>query len=341
MQYIDFHCDTLMMFGHPEPESQIMTEPHSYTKSAHGANQTKAPSLYQNDHSVDFVRMKQGDCAAQFFATFMPPSGWLKGMSDETYRQRLYDGLMGEIQAHSDMIAFAKSYEEYRQNQRNGRMSAFLTFEDGRMIEGRHEKLDDFYSLGYRLISLTWNGANCFGYPNSSDPEEMKRGLTPFGFEAVEHMNQLGMIIDVSHLSDGGFYDVARATRKPFVASHSNARALNPHQRNLTDDMIRLLAEKSGFMGINFAPEFIGETVTCTDSTVRRICDHVEHIVKVGGIETVGLGSDWDGISGHLEVDSPAALDQIYAELAHRGFSTGEIEKFAYGNAERILRETL
>lgn len=341
MQYIDFHCDTLMMFGRPKPQSQIMTEPNSQIASAEGANVTPAPTLYQNDHMVDFVRMKKGGCAAQFFATFMPPRRWSEGMTDEIYRQRLYAGLMGELQVHSDIIAFARNYEEYKANREKGLMSAFLTFEDGRMVEGSHDKLKEYYDLGYRLISFTWNGANCFGFPNSSDPIEMQKGLTTFGFEAVEHMNQLGMIIDVSHLSDGGFYDVAKTTKKPFVASHSNSRAMTPHQRNLTDDQIRLLAEKGGFMGINFAPEFIGETVESTDSTVARICDHIEHIVKVGGIEVVGLGSDWDGIGGNLEVGSPLDVYKIYDELAKRGFGAANIEKFAIGNAERVLREAL
>lgn len=317
MKYIDFHCDTLLMYGR-------------------GAQ--SAPGLYQNQQSVDFVRMQQGGCAAQFFATFMPPR---KGMDDEAFRKDLYDGLMNEISAHDDMIAFARNYEEYTANQAKGLMSAFLTFEDGRMIEGSHDRLEMFYDMGYRLISFTWNGANCFGYPNSDDPDEMAKGLTAFGFEAVEHMNQLGMIIDVSHLSDGGFYDVARTTKKPFVASHSNARALTPHQRNLTDDMLRVLGEKGGMTGINLAPEFIGETVTSTDSTVARICDHIQHISNLAGIEAVGLGSDWDGIRGNLEVASPLDVHKIFEELARRGFTESQIEKFAYGNAERIIKETL
>lgn len=323
MYYIDFHCDTLMMYGKGRP--------------ADGS------SLYQNQRSIDLLRMKQGDCAAQFFATFMPPLPRMKerGMEDETYRRNLYDGLMAEIAAHPDMIAFAKSYEDYAANRSKGLMSAFLTFEDGRMVDGSHEKLEAYYEMGYRLISFTWNSANCFGFPNSADPDEMKKGLTPFGFEAVEHMNQLGMIIDVSHLSDGGFYDVARTTKKPFVASHSDARALTPHQRNLTDDMLHLLGEKGGMTGINFAPEFIGETVTSTDSTVARICDHIQHIANLAGIEAVGLGSDWDGIGGHLEVASPLDVYKIYDELSRRGFSQTDIEKVAHGNAERILKEVL
>ena len=147
MQYIDFHCDTLMMFGRPKPQSQIMTEPNSQITNAEGANTTPAPTLYQNDRMVDFVRMKQGGCAAQFFATFMPPRRWSEGMTDEIYRQRLYAGLMGELQVHSDIIAFARNYEEYKLNQKNGLMSAFLTFEDGRMVEGSHDKLKEYYFL--------------------------------------------------------------------------------------------------------------------------------------------------------------------------------------------------
>ena len=325
MHYIDFHCDTLMMFGRESGAAEA------------------APSLYQNDKSVDLVRMKAGGCAAQFFATFMPPKVHMQaqGIDDEVFRSRLYNGLMDTIREHADLIGFARNFEEYKANRNAGRISAFLTFEDGRMVEGSHEKLAAFYDMGYRLISFTWNFPNCFGYPNSSDPQEMQKGLTPFGMEAVEQMNRLGMIIDVSHLSDGGFYDVARTTQKPFVASHSNARALTPHQRNLTDDMIRLLAEKGGVMGINFAPEFIGETIHDTASTVKRIGDHVQHIATIAGIETVALGSDWDGIRGDLEVSSPLDIYTIFDELSRRGFSDDAIEKFAHGNAERILRDVL
>lgn len=318
MQYIDFHCDTLTMYG----------------------SGRKGASLYQNEKNIDFIRMQQGECAAQFFATFMPPAKAMKGIDDETFRRREYEGLMKDIEAHSDMIGFARNYEEYRANRDSGRMSAFLTFEDGRMIDGSHDKLVYFYELGYRLISFTWNYANCFGFPNSSDPEEMKKGLTPFGFEAVEHMNELGMIIDVSHLSDGGFYDVARTTKKPFVASHSNARALTPHRRNMTDDMIRLLGEKGGVMGINYCPEFI-DTVDSSHSTVARMCDHIAYITNLAGIEAVALGSDLDGISGELEVASPLDVHKIFDEMAKRGFTQSQIEKVAYQNAERILKEVL
>lgn len=322
MQYIDFHCDTLMQFGDGD-----------FTGN----------SLYENpSKSIDLVRMKKGDARAQFFATFLPPAQYMHN-SDEEYRANLYKGFTDTINAHSDIIGFAKSVADYDANIRAGKMSAFLTFEDGRMVDS-FEKMNMYYELGYRLISLTWNGANCFGFPNSADPEAMKKGLTAYGKEAIEVMNDMGIIIDVSHLSDGGFYDIVDITKKPFVASHSCARGLTNHQRNLTDDMLRKLADKGGFVGINFCPAFVGDTATKPEdavSALKNICDHICYMANIAGKETVGLGSDWDGISGKLDVADPTDLYKIYDELKRRGWTESEIEKFAYKNADRLIRETL
>jgi len=319
MRYIDFHCDTLMMFKNP-----VSGDP-----------------LYENDGSVDLKRLKAADCSAQFFATFMPHPDWLKGLTDEKYRQNLYVGLISAITRHSDMVGLAKNYDDYCRNLALGKTSAFLTFEDGRMIDGRIENLQKFYTLGYRLITLTWNYPNCFGYPNSTDPEIMEKGLTPFGKDAIQQMNQLGILIDVSHLSDGGFYDVLDISTKPFIASHSCCRALTPHTRNLTDDMIRKLGDKGGFVGVNFCPAFTGTTIHDTVSTVQHICDHVQHLADIGGIELIGIGSDFDGISGELEVQSPLDMEKLFDELKRRGFTSRDLERFAYKNAERIMREVL
>ena len=319
MGYIDFHIDTLMMY----------------------ARGYEGQSLYENDRMVDFKRMKEAQCYGQFFATFFPPEERMEGCSDEEYRANLYEGITREIDKNKDIIAFAGNYDDYLENKKNGRISAFYTFEDGRIVDGKMENLKRFYDLGYRLISLTWNGANCFGFPNSTDPELMKLGLTDFGKESIEVMNELGIIIDVSHLSDGGFYDVAELSKKPFVASHSNARALTPHQRNLTDDMIKILADKGGFCGINFAPAFTSPDIKDTVSTVAHLADHADYLRDKGGIELVGLGSDLDGIHGTLEVGQPTDLYKLFDELKKRGWSDDDIEKFAYKNAERIIKEVL
>ena len=118
--------------------------------------------------------------------------------------------------------------------------------EEGGVLNEKQERLEELYRLGIRLITLTWNYENCLGYPNSRDGEVMNRGLKAFGLEIVERMNALGMLVDVSHLSDGGFWDCIRVSRAPIIASHSNARALCGVPRNLTDDMLRALAEKGG-----------------------------------------------------------------------------------------------
>lgn len=318
MAYIDFHIDTLMMYF------------HGY----------EGQSLYESDKMVDLKRMKEANCYAQFFATFFPPEDHMD-ISDEEYRANLYTGLTEEIKKHSDIVSLATSYKQYEENKAAGKISAFMTFEDGRIVDGDMEKLKGFYDMGYRLISLTWNGENCFGYPNSFDEEKMAKGLKPFGKEAIEVMNDLGIIIDVSHLSDGGFYDIVDIIKKPFVASHSCARVLTPHSRNLTDDMIRKLADKGGFCGINFAPAFTGPDISCTFSSVYNLANHAEHLRNIGGIETVGLGSDWDGIGGTLEVGQPTDLYKLFDELKKRGWSEEDIDKFAFKNAERILREVI
>lgn len=318
MKYIDFHCDTLLM----------------YRKG------NAAEGLYRNEHSVDFVRMQQGGCAAQFFATFMPPRTRMPESEDEPFRQALYDGLMNEIQAHADMIAFARNYEEYAANQAKGLMSAFLTFEDGRMVNGSHEQLEAYYQLGYRLISFTWNSANCFGYPNSSDPQEMQKGLTPFGFEAVEHMNQLGMIIDVSHLSDGGFFDVANTTKKPFVASHSNARSVCSAVRNLTDNMIRSLSNRGGITGINFCKDFLG-TPDFGKDYIYQAVRQMKYLVKVGGEDFVGLGSDFDGIDPYSDFKDCTVMPRLADCMKKEGFSHTQIEKIFFKNVLRVYRELL
>ena len=136
----------------------------------------------------------------------------------------------------------------------------------------------------------------------------MAAGLTDFGKEAVERMEQLGMLVDVSHLSDGGFWDVSRLCKGPFVASHSNCRALNPHPRSLTDEMLRTLAEHGGVAGLNFAPEFLNGDITCQDSRVEDMVTQLRHRINVGGEDCAALGSDLDGIGGRLEIDSSAAM---------------------------------
>jgi len=222
----------------------------------------------------------------------------------------------------SNDIALARNYNEMMENRKNGKISAFLTVEEGGVIKGQMHNLRNLYRLGVRLVTLTWNFPNEIGYPNAED----------------QYMNRLGMLIDVSHLSDGGFYDVAKLSSKPFVASHSNARSITSHRRNLTDDMIKILADKGGVTGINFAKDFLGEAPL---STVCDMVKHIEHIRRVGGIEVIALGTDFDGISPQLEIENIGQIEKLICGLKKNKFSDDDIEKIFYKNALRVIKEVL
>lgn len=324
MDYIDMHCDTLMQafLG------------------------LKKDVYHLKKTMVDVERLKAGGAKAQFFAIFLPPLAYKAKLgpllpSDDKYIEKLHKILMNTIEAHPNDLALARSFTELEENKSAGKVSAVLTIEDGRAVEGDMAKLKRFYGMGVRLISLTWNAPNCFGSPNSKDRAVMETGLTPFGKAAVEYMNELGMLIDVSHLSDGGFRDVAALSKRPFVASHSNCRALSSHQRNLTDDMLRTLANAGGVAGLNFGPEFLNADLTCKDSTVALLVQHARHMADVGGVDCVALGSDFDGVSGNLEIDSTHKMPLLLDALEKAGFTPDEMEKIAYKNVERVMHDAL
>ena len=321
--YIDMHCDTLM----------------------HGVGM-EADDIYSlPDAMIDLSRLYKAGAYAQFFAVFFPPKQgmekFLHTTDDDVYFKAAHDLLMDTIEKHPDLLAFAGNAADAEKNFSEGKVSGFLTMEDGRAVHGSFDRLKYFYDMGVRLISLTWNFENCFGAPNSKDPEIMNKGLTSFGKEAVSAMNELGMIIDVSHLSDGGFWDVANITKKPFVASHSNCRALTPHTRNLTDEMIKALAEKGGVSGLNFAPEFLLPEAQGKDSTVERMTAHICHLVDVGGEDCAAIGTDFDGIRGELEIGNPTEMEKLFAALHKKGFSDNQVEKIAYKNVLRVIKETM
>ena len=220
-------------------------------------------------------------------------------------------------------------------------MSAVLTMEDGRAVQGKLENLKRYYDMGFRALSLTWNYHNCFGAPNSKDPAVMAQGLTDFGKEAVEYMQELGIAIDVSHLSRGGFWDVAKICKKPFIATHSNAYELSPHQRNLKDEQIKALAAAGGVTGLNFCPQFLQPDTVSNVSTAELLAKHARHIADVGGVDVVGIGSDFDGIEGKLEISDASKMQMLADALLKEKFTYDEIEKIFYKNVLRALGDII
>ena len=318
MNLIDLHCDTAFMMA-------IAKEP---------------VELRKNELCVDLLKLKEAGSMAQFFASFIHIK-MFDWDFDKAYEAafEMIRMTKSQITKNKDCIALACDYDELVKNFDRGLMSGILTVEEGGIVNGKTERLEELYREGVRLITLTWNFENCFGYPNSDSPEIMNQGLKAFGIEAVERMNELGMIVDVSHLSDGGFWDVMKYSKKPAIASHSNARRECGHRRNLTDEMIRALAEKGGISGINFYPAFLSETgSTNVDDIVR----HIVHMYHVGGEEFIAIGTDFDGFDGAVDgLEHMGKMPLFYDALRKRKFTESQIEKFCYKNAMRVIREVL
>jgi membrane dipeptidase len=321
--FIDMHCDSLLK---GIIDGQLYDHP---------------------GHMFDVSRMVLAGQGVQFFAVFFPPrpsptsaKDQMQFPEDDILFEKAATLLQDTVAAHADIISMAYNAADIDKNAMTGRCSAILTIEDARAVDGDLTRLRRFYEAGVRVMGLTWNHPNCFGYPNSDAPEIMRRGLSVFGRAAIEEMNVMGMLIDVSHLSDGGFFDVAAVSSKPFAATHSDCRALCNNPRNLTDEMIRLLAAKGSVAGVNFGPQFLSADGT-GESRVEDICRHVLHFINKGGEDCVGLGTDFDGISGHLEIGDPTEMQKLFNALRHAGLSERQIEKFAFGNVMRLLRDTL
>ncbi|QCA29565.1 membrane dipeptidase [Vagococcus xieshaowenii] len=321
MKAIDLHCDTITRIdGTPEN------------------------SLFQNHLQIDLQKMKESGTILQNFAIYL----------DKATTPNLYDSCHHyidlyerELKKNREHIAPVLSYQDYLTNQEHGKLSSLLTMEEGAPLEGRIDYLEEFYQRGVRMLTLTWNYQNELGYPNSLFVEEKsgllstyQKGLTPVGIDIIQRMNQLGMIIDVSHGSDQLVNDVLTYTDRPFVASHSNAREVTYHSRNLPDDLIKAISERGGIIGLNYCENFLRKP-NDTQPLVHAIACHAKHLKQVGGIECIALGSDFDGIPVNEELKDIRSITKIAQALSQAGFSTTEIEKIFYQNVERLYKELL
>ncbi len=331
MKVVDMHCDTI---------AEI------YKDHKKGGRQ----SILENQMMLDLKKMQAGDYGLQNFALYVNLEQ-AKGRPFE-FCMELLDTFYQEMEAHEDIIGIVRSYEDISRNWEQGRMSALLTVEEGGTCQGKTAFLRDFYRLGVRMMTLTWNFPNELAFPNARMTEEdgtfrmapdTEHGLTDTGIAFVEEMERLGMIIDISHLNDAGIWDVFRHTRKPFVASHSNARAMASHPRNLTDDMIRALAERGGVMGINYCTAFLRDFGPGEEqlSRISDMVEHMKHIRKIGGIGCIGLGSAFDGISGNLEMGDAGKLPMLADAMEREGFTPSEIEAVFCKNVLRVYKDVL
>ena len=303
---------------------------------------------------LDVNKMEQGNYLMQNFAMFIDLKRYKNPYKTLLDMIECYDK---EIEDNKDKLAKVFKYEDIAENEANGKISSLLTLEEGGALEGSLENLQHIYKRGIRMITLNWNYPNGVGYPNMKinvdkdgkiigKPDftkaEKNNGLTPWGFELLEAMEYLGIIPDVSHLSDAGFYDVLKHSKKPFVASHSNARSICNHVRNMDDEMIKLLANKGGVMGINFCAAFISPA---TDGrvfgTISDTIEHIKYIRNIAGIDCIGLGSDYDGIPGNIEMKDCSYMPRLAHELLRNKFTYDEVEKIFSKNVLRLYKELL
>jgi len=306
----------------------------------------KSVSLRHNTLAIDLERMQQGGYLCQCFALFTYLGALReRGESPFAYVCRLADCWEEAVAANEDLIQKCVSYQDILACQAAGKMAALMTVEEGGVYEGKIENLHAMYQRGVRMSTLTWNFENELGYPNPPYEKgkpysaDTTNGLTPVGVEMVQEMQRIGMLVDISHLNDAGIWDVFRCTKEPVIASHSNAREECGHLRNLTDAMIRKLADRGGVTGINYCSDFIR---TGTDFTnCEHLVRHMRHIQKVGGIECIALGSDYDGIGNQTEMGGAQGMQILTEHMEKAGFTTGDIEKVFYQNALRVFKEVL
>ena len=363
MHVVDLHCDTIMQLWFAE----LRGEPLPFDNTAGTGHELM----------LDLAKMKAGDYLLQNFAMFVDlhrPTDFDGIRFDPTFMKghevqkeprymnpwkqteemlRVFRKTMAE---HQDVIGQVFTWQDIENNRRNGKMSALLTVEEGGVLEGDLSRLEALYKAGVRMMTITWNYDNELGHPNTPPEgyeEDFSRyfrfsprrdnGLTDLGKEAVYRMGQMGILPDVSHLSDAGFFDVADVVGGPFVASHSNARAIAGGNRNMTDEMIRTVAEHGGIIGLNYCPAFVMEASRAEDCymTCEGLARHARHIMNVGGREVLALGSDFDGIAPmNLEMKDASEIQKLASFLEHAGFTAEEIEGIYWKNALRLYRET-
>lgn len=336
MKVIDMHCDTIGEIY----ESRLLGKKYS---------------LKESNLHVDLNKLIKGDYLLQNFAMFIDIE---KYKNPYKTLQEMIQVYHEELEENRDIIKPVYSYEDIDSCTNEKKIGALLTIEDAGALEGSLTNLKTVYEQGVRLITLTWNHINGVGFPNfkfkidtcgniTEKPDfitpNTEFGLTAFGVELLREMERLGIIVDVSHLSDAGFYDVLKYSKKPFVASHSNARAVTNVVRNLTDDMIKKLANKGGVTGINFCSSFVMPTpyTGLTFTYIEDLVKHIKHIKNVGGIDVIALGTDFDGIQSTLEIKDASQIQLLAESLLKNGFTYEEVEKIFFKNIMNLYKELL
>jgi membrane dipeptidase len=334
---------------------------------------------------ISLDKARAGNLGAEFFSIWVDPKTNQGHFAQHTFD--LIDSVYEQASRHPDRMTMAFSVEDIERAHKQKKLAALMGIEGGHSIENDIHLLRDFYRLGVRYLTLSWSNTNEWADSSGdvNDPKvEHHNGLTNFGKQVVLEMNRLGMMVDISHVADKTFWDAIAITKAPLIASHSSARALSSHPRNMTDEMLRAVAKNGGVVHVNFFSAFddqkyldaflaqskerdaaveqaiakkkaAGQPVTYLDEDhverewsakiprppLKSLIDNIDHIAKVAGVDHVGLGSDFDGVSGATPegMDSAADLPKITQALLERGYSASDIHKILGGNTLRVFKE--
>jgi membrane dipeptidase len=336
-------------------------------------------NLHLGEHDpeaqVDLKSLRESGITASFFAAYVPP--FYAGRGAARFAYRAIDLIHDEVRRNPEVLTFSNDAAGIRQAKADGKIAIMIGVEGGHAIEDSLSILRDFYSLGARYMTLTHVNTN--NWCDSSGDGGRHNGLTDFGRDVVRTMNDLGMIVDISHVSDAAYYAVLETTRVPLVATHSSCRALCRHPRNMTDAMLRDLAKNGGICMINFFSAFLNDrvaeviinsqkrvrsesaggteempndstdwdlylewfnTLGCPQATLDDAADHVFHAAEVAGIDHVGIGSDFDGVPAlPTGLQTASGLPFLTARLLERGMSEGDVEKVLGANFLRVFEQ--
>lgn len=311
MLIVDAHCDTI---------TTIM-------KCGEG--------LRKNNCHIDISRLKNYDSYVQFFAAFISPEHAKMGALKRTLS--IIDRLYQEIENNKQDIMLCCNYNDMEDAFAGRKIAAVLTIEGGEALEGSLASLRMLYKMGVRGMTLTWNYRNQIA--DGVIDGISGGGLTPFGREVITEMNRLGTLIDVSHISEAGFWDVINLTAAPIIASHSNSKKLCSHPRNLTDEQLLALKKNGGVTGLNLYPVFLNDG---GKASIKDALSHIEYIVALTGEDTLGLGSDFDGIESTPEgLEGVQCYSNLLNELLKLNYSEGLVKKIAGENFIRIIKSVL
>ena len=324
----DLHCDTLDRLGWPLLADDLNGGETSYAPDDKG----KVPAGTLQDFATSRGHLSlQGMSAfawCQCLAVFVPD--YLTVEQSARFFQTISGTVPAHVEAHGDLLAMARTAVQIDEVLGSGKNCGVLTIENGKLLAASADMIERIAQLGVRMVTLTWNAENPLGSGN-----ETQHGLTSFGRAMVQTLEARKIVVDVSHLNDPGFWDVESCARRPFVASHSNARAICAHPRNLTDDQFRAIRDAGGVVGLNYYNEFV--TQGCGEYEPAELLAHVEHWLDLDGEDVVALGSDYDGcdVPGWL---NPCDKMADLVELFRRHFGDEIARKLCFQNAYELFR---